>query len=129
VTKDGPEPPALGVKVNVAPTSALAATRSDAAMLKVTFATAPPITPLETAGLETIGSVFVRTVTESAAALAAPMVQPKSVTVTAVPAISGAVPPTVNTMEVAPGCAGVSVAPVVDNLPVGVTVVAKKPDG
>jgi hypothetical protein len=100
--------------------------------LKATLVTAPPaaiITPLETAGLETIGSVFVRTVTESAAALAAPMVQPKSVTVTAVPAASGVVPPTVNTMEVAPGCAGVSVAPVVDNLPVGVAVVAKKPDG
>ena len=76
-----------------------------------------------------MGSAFVCTVTESLAALAEPIVQPTSVTVTAVPAASGAVPPTANTMEVAPGCAGVSVAPAVDTLAVGVAEVAKKPDG
>ena len=76
-----------------------------------------------------MGSAFVCTVTESLAALAGPIVQPTSVTVTAVPAASGALPPLVNTMEVAPGCAGVSVAPAVDTLAVGVAEVAKKPDG
>ena len=54
--------------------------------------------------------------------------QPTSVTVTAAPAASGALPPTFNTMEVSPGCAGVSVAPAVDTLAVGVAEVAKKPD-
>ena len=128
MTKDGPAPPALGVNVNVAETLVWPATRSDAATLKVTFATAPPIAPLETAGLETIGSVFVRTVTESAAALATPMVQPKSVTVTAVPAAS-ALPVAADTMDMLPGAKGDSVAPAVDTLAVGVGVVAKKPDG
>ena len=76
-----------------------------------------------------MGSASVCTVTESLAALAGPIVQPTSVTVTAVPAASGAVPPLVNTMEVAPGCAGVSVALAVDTVAVGVGEVAKKPDG
>ena len=84
--------------------------------------------PLDTAGLETVGSVSVRTVTESAAALASPMVQPTSVTVTAVPAAS--VPPAAaNTMDVLPGAPGVSVTPAADTLAVGVAEVAKKPDG
>ena len=74
-------------------------------------------------------SVSVCTVMESLAALAAPILQPTSVTVTAVPAASGAVPPTVNTMDRAPGCAGVSVAPAVETMAVGVAEVAKKPDG
>ena len=129
MTVEGPAPPALGVKVNVASTPALPATRSEAATLNVTEVTAPLITPHDTAGLEAVGSVFVCTVTESLAALAGPIVQPTSVTVTAVPAASGAVPPTVNTMDRAPGCAGVSVAPAVDTLAVGVAEVAKKPDG
>ena len=124
----GPAPPALGVKVNVASTPAFAATRSPAVTLKVTAVTAPPILPLDTAGLETVGSVSVRTVTESLAALAAPIVQPASVTVTAVPAAS-VLPVATSTMEVSPGCAGVSVAPAVDTLAVGVGEVAKKPDG
>ena len=72
--------------------------------------------------------MFVCTVTESLAGLAGPIVQPTSVTVTAVNAAS-MVPPLVNTMEVAPGCAGVSVAPAVDTLAVGLAEVAKKPDG
>ena len=96
--------------------------------MKLTEATAPPITPLDTTGLETVGSVFVCTVTESVAALATPMVQPESVTVTAVPAAS-AVPEAVKTMEVAPGCAGVRMAPTADDVAVGVENAAKKPVG
>ena len=88
----------------------------------------PNILPLDTAGLETVGSASVCTVTESLAALAAPILQPTSVTVTEVPAASK-LPVAANTMEVAPGCAGVSVAPPVDTLAVGVAEVAKKPDG
>ena len=84
--------------------------------------------PLDTAGLEAVGSVFVCTVTESLAALAGPSVQPTSVTVTAVPAAS-ALPVAANTMKVGPGRAGVSVAPDADTLAVGVAEVAKKPDG
>ena len=61
-------------------------------------------------------------------AVAAPIVRLVSVTVTAIPAAS-AVPPVVMTMEVAPGCAGVRVAPTVESTAVGVALVAKKPDG
>ena len=117
------------MKVKVASTFCLPALRSASATRKVTAVTAPPILPHDTAGLEAVGSVFVCTVTELVAALAGPIVQPTSVTVTAVPAASGAVPPTVNTMDRAPGCAGVSVAPAVDTLAVGVAEAAKKPDG
>ena len=128
MTEDGPAPPALGVKVNVASTPTLPATRSEAATLNVTEVTAPPITPQDTAGLDAVGSLSVLTVTESVASLAGPMVQPTSVTVTAVPAASGE-PAAVKTMEAPPGCAGVRVAPCVDTLAVGVAEVAKKPDG
>ena len=72
--------------------------------------------------------MLVCTVTESVAALATPMVQPASVTVTAVPAASK-VPESAKTMDVAPGCAGVRMAPAVDDGAVGVGEVAKKPDG
>ena len=88
----------------------------------------PNILPLDTAGPETVGSASVCTVTESLAALAAPILQPTSVTVTEVPAASK-LPVAANTMEVSPGCAGVSVALPVDTLAVGVAEVAKKPDG
>ena len=104
------------------------ATRSPDAILKLTVVTAPPITPLDTTGLEAVGSVFVCTVMESVAALATPMVQPESVTVTAIPAASE-VPEAAKTMDVAPGCAGVRMAPDVDDVAVGVGEVAKKPDG
>jgi hypothetical protein len=128
VTLDRLPPPALGVNVNVAATPALLATRSPAAMMNVTADTAPPILPLDTAGLETVGSVSVRTVTEdSLAALATPIVQPKSVTVTAL--VDNEPLDKANTMDVAPSCEGVSVAPAVDTLAVGVGEVAKKPDG
>ena len=75
-----------------------------------------------------MGSVVVCTVTESVAARATPMVQPSSVTVTAMPAAK-AVPATVNTMDVAPGGPGVMEVPAADTLAVGVGDVAKKPDG
>ena len=61
-------------------------------------------------------------------AVGLPMVKPASVTVTAVPATS-ALPVAANTMEVAPGCAGVRMAPDVDDVAVGVGEVAKKPAG
>jgi hypothetical protein len=128
VTADAPAPPAPGVKVNVAFTAVLLATRSSVAMPNVTFETAPPIAPQDTAGLEAAGSLSVCTVTESVAALATPMVQPTSVTVTVVPAAK-AVPATVNTIEVAPGGPGVMEVPCADTLAVGVGDVAKKPDG
>ena len=102
MTLDGLPPPAVGVKVNVALAPVLSATRSPAATLKVTAVTAPPITPLDTAGLEAVGSISVCTVTTELAAMAAPILQPSSVTVTAVPAAS-ALPVAANTMEVAPG--------------------------
>ena len=128
MSEDGPAPPALGVKVNVASTPALPATRSEAATLNVTEVTAKPITPHDTAGLDAAGSVFVCTVTESVAALATPIVQPTSVTVTAVSAAK-TVPVAAKTMEVPPGSAGVRTAPGVDTLAVGVAEVAKKPVG
>jgi hypothetical protein len=79
VTSWGPAPPALGVKANVAATPALPATRSPAAMPNETEVTAPPITP-EPAAADAVGSALVCTVTEPPA-LAAPNVQPVSVTV------------------------------------------------
>ena len=66
--------------------------------------------------------------TESVAALAAPIVQPTSVTVTAVPAAS-ALPVAANTTEVLPGCAGTRVAPAADDFAVGVAEIKKKPGG
>ena len=128
MTEDGPAPPALGVKVNVASTPALPATRSALNILNVIKVTAKPMGPHDTAGLDGVGSALVCTVTESEAALATPMVQPTSVTVTAVSADSK-VPAAAKTMEAPPGCAGVRVVFCVDTLAVGVGEVAKKPDG
>ena len=78
----GPAPPAVVLKANVAAACALPATRSPDKTLNVTDVTAPPITPEATAADE-VGSALVCTVTEPPA-LAAPMVRPVSVTVTAV---------------------------------------------
>ena len=128
MTEDGPAPPALGVKVNVASTLTLPATRSEAATLNVTKVTAPLITPQDTAGLDAVGSLSVLTVTESVASLAGPMVQPTSVTVTAISAASG-VPDAAKTIEVPPGNPGVRTLSAVDTLAVGVAEVAKKPGG
>jgi hypothetical protein len=62
------------------------------------------------------------------AALAGPIEQPISVTVTAVPA-ARALPVAANTMDVFPGRPGVTVVPADETLAVGVAEVAKKPDG
>ena len=121
----GPAPPAVVLKANVAAACALPATRSPDKTLNVTDVTAPPITPEATAADE-VGSALVCTVTEPPA-LAAPMVRPVSVTVTAVLAAS-AVPEVAMTMELSPGAAGVSVAPLAECATEGVTVL-KKPDG
>ena len=129
MTEDGPAPPALGVKVNVASTLTLPATRSEAATLNVTGLVEKPIAPLDTAGLDAVGSLSVLTVTESVASLAGPMVQPTSVTVTAISAASG-VPVAAKTIEVSPGNPGVRTLSAVDTLAVGAAeVVEKKPGG
>ena len=122
----GPAPPAVGVKVNVAATPALDATRSAAAMANETAETAPPITP-DATDREAIGSALVCTVTAPPAVGVPLMVKPVRVTVTAVLAAS-AVPPVVMTMEVAPGAAADRDAPP-DTAAEGVGLVAKKPDG
>ena len=124
---EGAAPPAVGVKVNVAETAALPATRFVAAIVNVTPVTEPPIAP-EATGEDTAGSALVCTVTARLPALGAPMVRPDSVTVTAVLAAS-AVPPVVMMMDVAPGAPGDRLAPLADKVAVGVAVVAKKPEG
>ena len=84
MTEDGPAPPALGVKVNVASTPALPAMRLPEATENVTEATAPPITP-ELIADDAIGSALVAMVMPVALpAVAAPMVRPVTMTVTAV---------------------------------------------
>ena len=60
--------------------------------------------------------------------MAAPIVQPTSVTEKAVPAAS-ALSKAVKTMEVLPGAAGTRAAPAADEFAVGVGEAAKKPDG
>ena len=116
-------PPAVGVKVNVAATPVLAATRSAVAMATVTAVTAPPIAP-DATDAEAVVSALVCTLTLPPA-VATPRVKPESVTVTAVLAAS-VVPEVVMTMEVAPGAAmGPREAPP-DTAPLGVAVVAKK---
>ena len=122
----GLAPPAVGVKVNVAATPALDATRSAAAMANETAETAPPITP-DATDREATGSALVCTVTAPPAVDVPLMVKPVSVTVTAVLAAS-AVPPVVMMMEVAPGAAANRVA-LPDTAAEGVGLVAKKPDG
>ena len=75
-------PPAVVLKANVASTCALPATRSIEKTLNETDVTAPPITPEATAA-DTVESALVCTVTEPPA-LAAPIVRPVTVTITAV---------------------------------------------
>ena len=57
-----------------------------------------------------------------------PIVRPTRVMVTAV-IRTGAVPPAVMTIDAAPGAKGARVAPLLEIVAVGVTVVAKKPEG
>ena len=83
MTAAGPAPPAVGVKVNVAATPALEATRSAATMANETEVTAPPITPDATEE-EAVGSALVCTVTAPPAVGVLPIVRPVTVTVTAV---------------------------------------------
>ena len=122
----GPAPPAVGVKVNVAATPALDATRSAAAMANEAAEMAPPITP-DATERETIGSALVCTVTAPPAVGVLLMVKPVRVTVTAVLAAS-VVPAVVMTMEVELGAAADRDAPP-DTAAEGVGFVAKKPDG
>ena len=126
MTDEGPAPPAVVLKVNVAETLDLPATRSPAAITNETPVTAPPITPLPTAS-ETAGSALVCTVTLPPP-LAPPNVQPASVTVTAAEAANG-VPVTLTTMDEAPGACAVRVAPADDDVTLGVADVVKKPGG
>ena len=125
MTLPGPAPTALGVKVNVALEAVFPATRSAAAIVNVTAVTAPPITPDDSAA-DARASTLVCTVTEPPA-LAAPMVRPVSVTVTAVLAAS-AVSEVVMTMKRGSGCPGVSVAPEVESEAEGATE-PKNPEG
>ena len=122
----GLAPPAVGVKVNVAATPALDATRSAAAMANETAETAPPIHP-DATDRATQRSALVCTVTAPPAVGVLLMVKPVSVTVTAALAAS-AVPPVAMTREVAPGAAADRVA-LPDTAAERVGLVAKKPDG
>ena len=127
MTAAGPAPPAVGVKVKVAATPALDATRSAEAKANETAETAPPITP-DATDRDAIGSELVCTVTLPPAVGVLPIVKLDNVTVTAVLAASVAVP-LVMTMEVAPGAAADRVAPPPDTAADGVALVEKKPDG
>jgi hypothetical protein len=117
-------PPAVGVKVNVAATPAVPATRSTPATANDTFVTLPPITP-DGKDADAVWSTLVCSVTLPPAVGVLLIARPASVTVTAVLAESVA-PAVVMMMEVAPGAAmGPREAPP-ETKPVGVTVVAKK---
>ena len=123
----GPAPPAVGVNENVAAERVFPATRSLVATIKFTDVTMPPITPEATPATEAMTSTLVCTVT-SPPAVAIPILSPERVTVTGTLA-ENAVPDLVMTMEVAPGTAAVSVAPLTLVAAVGVTDVSKKPFG
>ncbi len=110
-------PPDVGVNENVAAQPVFSATRSAVVTLNVTSLTEPPITP-DIAAADAVTSKLVLTVIEPPA-VAAPMVRPVSVTVTATPPAS-AVPEFVMTMEVSPGAPGVSVALAIDSAAKGV---------
>ena len=117
-------PPAVVVNENVAAAPVLPATRSPLAIANDAPVTCPPTAP-DAIPTDAIKSALVDIVTPDALpAVTPPMVRPVRVTVTAVLAAS-AVPPVVMTMEVAPGCAGVRVAPLAESVAVGVAVVAK----
>ena len=121
-------PPAEVVKTNVAAAPVWPATRSTDAIEKEVPVTAPPITP-DAVPAEAVGSALVKMIMPvGLPPVAAPIVKPVSVTVTAVLAAS-AVPPVVMTMEVAPGACGVKEALAVESVAVGAGDVAKKPDG
>ncbi len=126
VLPEASAPPAVGVKVNVAATPALAATRSAAATANVFMETAPPITP-DATQRDTQVSALVCTVTEPPAVGVSLMINPVSVTVTAVLAAI-AESPVFMTMELVPGAAADNAAPS-DTAADGAGLVAKKPGG
>jgi len=82
-------PPAVGVNTNVTLTLLLPGTRSTLAITNETFVTCPPITPDATPA-DAVGSALVATVIPSELpAVAAPMVRPVTITITAVLALIG----------------------------------------
>ena len=122
-------PPAVAVNENVAAAPVLPATRSPLAIANEAPVACPPIAP-DGVPTDMMESALVDIVTPDALpAVTPPIVRPVSVTVTAVLADS-VVPAVVMTMEVAPGgLIGVKLALPVFTAPVGVALVAKKPDG
>ena len=121
-------PPAVVVNENVAAAPVFAATRSPLAIANDVPVTCPPIAP-DAVPTDAVRSALVNIVMpDELPTLTPPTVRPVSVMVTKVLAAS-AVPAVVMTMEVAPGCAGLSVAPLAESVAVGVAMVAKKPDG
>ena len=80
-------PPAVGVNTNVTLTLLLPGTRSTLAIANKTFVTCPPITPDATPE-DTVGSALVTTVIPfKLPPVAAPMVRPDTITITAVLAL------------------------------------------
>jgi len=82
-------PPAVVVNENVAATAVLPAARWDVEITNETFVTCPPITP-DVTPADAVGSALVATVILSELpAVAAPMVRPVTITITAVLALIG----------------------------------------
>ena len=126
MTAAGPAPPAVGVKVNVAATPALPATRSLAPTENDTKVTAPPITPDATEA-DAARSTLVCTDT-APPAVAGPITRPLKVIVAAV--LAAAIPDsTVITMLDTPQAATLAVAPPLTAILDGTTPNSKNPDG
>ena len=122
-------PPALVVNENVAALEVLAATRSVDAMANVGLVTLSPIWPDAMVVGLALASAVVWMEIELAPAVAAPMVRPLSVMVTAVLPAMDDEPVSVSTMLVSVGAALVAVTKVPLIAAVGVGDVAKKPLG
>ena len=117
-------PPAVVLKANVAATGFWPATRSDGCNENKNCVGCPPITP-DAMAADGVTSTLVRTVT-SPPAVAAPMVKPESVMVTAVEAAIGP-PATLTAVELAPDVAVSKLRPC-DEAEI-VLLAAKKPVG
>ena len=122
-------PPALVVNENVAALEVFAATRSADNMVNVGLVTLSPIWPDAMSVGLALASAVVWTEIEVAPAVAAPIVSPLSVTVTAVLTAMDDEPARVSTMAVAVGATLVAVTEVPLIAAVGVADVAKKPPG
>ena len=122
-------PPALVVNENVATLDALAASRSVDAMVNVGLVTLSPIWPDAMVVGRALASAIVWMEIEVAPAVAAPMVSPLSVTVTAVLTAMDDVTVRVSTMAVSVGATLVAVTVVPLIAAVGAGDVAKKPPG